>query len=116
MFINECVDKTNDFSLFKEDEPRILYLPGHISVYFGDEYYINSEIFNVIDSTSVWNRGIQFSYVEKNKKRFNKKKRKQFFIGKSMVCQINGFISLIIAEKNFLKKILHMVFFLKKIK
>ena len=33
--INECFDKSNDFSILKEDEPIILYLPGHLAYIWG---------------------------------------------------------------------------------
>ena len=110
--INECVDKSNDFNLLKENEPRILYLKtskaGHVGVYLGmDIFGEQNEIYNVVECTSNWKRGIQFSYVDKDGKRYNKKNGKHSLAW--------GYIIMIIVGRNILM-ILHIAYFLKRTK
>ena len=67
--IKKCHEISNDFSELREGEPRLIHMNGHIGAYLGKEIDTNHGICNVVESTSAWKRGIQFSYVDKYGKR-----------------------------------------------
>ena len=54
-------------------------MKGHVGVFLGKEVNCGDGICNVVECTSAWNRGIQFSYVDKNGGRFNKLNGKQIY-------------------------------------
>lgn len=70
---NQCTDRQSDFSKLKPNEPRLLHLDGHIGAYIGKEVTRGGYVYNVIESTPAWEDGIQYSYVDKQGRRFNHK-------------------------------------------
>lgn len=74
--IDACTDISTDFTLLKPLEPRFVYFTVHIGVYIGKEVEYGSnanKVCNVVECTSSWDGGIQLSYVDKNRNRYNKK-------------------------------------------
>lgn len=66
----QCSDISSDFTKLKLGEPRLLYMPGHIGGYIGEEINMNGTIYNVIEATADWGGGIIYSYVDKDGNRF----------------------------------------------
>lgn len=71
--IGQCSDVSSDFSKLKAEEPRILYMSGHIGGYIGEEVTISGKVYNVIECTVAWQGGILYSYVDKNGNRLQYK-------------------------------------------
>jgi len=61
----QCSDiRWGQFKLLKAEEPRIIYMEGHIGAYLGEEWYEDGQgTVNAVESTPAWEDGIQFSYV-----------------------------------------------------
>ena len=64
--INLCTDISNDFTLLKFNEPRIIYLQGHIGAYLGKNVYTKKGWCNVVETTSSFGDKIAFSWVDNN--------------------------------------------------
>ena len=73
----KCTDISNDFSLLKSGEPRLIHMNGHLGAYIGKDIETEHGICNVVESTSAWKRGIQFSYVDSMGRRLYGKNGKQ---------------------------------------
>lgn len=75
--ITQCTECSQNFALLKYNEPRILYMDGHIGAYIGKEVSINGNIYNVIECTA-WtgdfgHTGIIYTYVDAYGRRLNHK-------------------------------------------
>ena len=76
--IAQCTELSSDFKkLLKEKKPALLYLPGHIGAYIGEEITINRFKYNVIEWTA-WNSGdfsagCIYSYIDDHGRRLNHK-------------------------------------------
>lgn len=66
--ICQCSDVDDDFKALGS-RPRILWMPGHVGVYLGKEIVRNGQIYNVIECTASWERGILYSFVAQDGKR-----------------------------------------------
>ena len=64
--IRLCTDVSTNFTKLKANEPRILYLHGHIGAYLGKELKVSKGVVNVVECTAAWEHGILFSYVDSN--------------------------------------------------
>ena len=69
--ITQCTDLSSDFAKLKINEPRLLYMSGHIGGYIGEECTINGKVYNVIECTASWGGGILYSYVDDKGTRYN---------------------------------------------
>ena len=67
--ITQCSYLSKDFTKLKAGEPRLIHMQGHIGAYIGREVNTDHGICNVIECTSAWNRGIQYSYVDSEGRR-----------------------------------------------
>ena len=74
--INLCTDISTDFKKLKLDEPRILYVHGHIGAYLGKIISTPNGLCNVIETTTSFGEKIAFSWVDSNGKRRNVKNGK----------------------------------------
>ena len=70
--LSQCSDISQDFSKLKNGEPRILYMKGHIGGYVG-EFEKYGHIYNVVECTAAWSKGILFSYVDSKGNRYKSK-------------------------------------------
>ena len=71
--LKQCSDVSGDFSRLKLNEPRLLYMSGHIGGYLGEICMINGKVYNVIECTGSWGGGILYSYVDAAGKRYKYK-------------------------------------------
>ncbi len=69
--INQCSDVSGDFKRLKENEPRLLYMSGHIGGYIGKNVVRNGKVYNVIECTGSWGGGILYSYIDSSGNRYN---------------------------------------------
>ena len=74
--IDNMEDIQTNFNLLKEGEPRILYLESgnfsHVGAYLGKEGKFkknDSNIYNVVECSNDFNKGLRFTYVNKQGKR-----------------------------------------------
>ena len=74
--LNQCSEVSGDFSRLKANEPRILYMSGHIGAYIGEEVTLGGKVYNVIEWTA-WagdfSAGCIYSYVDGSGRRLNHK-------------------------------------------
>ena len=70
--LSQCSDISQDFAKLKNGEPRILYMKGHIGGYVG-EFEKYGHIYNVVECTAAWSKGILFSYVDSKGNRYKSK-------------------------------------------
>ena len=72
--ISQCSNISTDFKLLKKNEPRILYMQGHIGAYLGKNVSVNGLIYNVLEWTK-WpgdfSAGLIYSYIDENGRRLN---------------------------------------------
>ena len=59
----QCTDVSSDFSRIG-GECAILYMKGHVGAYLGRDIVINGKVYNVIECTASWEKGIIYSYVD----------------------------------------------------
>ena len=71
--LSQCSDVSTNFTKLKSQEPRLLYMSGHIGGYIGEEVTVNGHICNVIECTGAWGGGILYSYVDSEGKRYEYK-------------------------------------------
>ena len=64
--IQACTEVSSNFNLLKAGEPRILWMEEHIGAYLGKEIKLGKGIANVVECTGAWERGILFSYVDRD--------------------------------------------------
>ena len=70
--INLCTDISKDFTKLKLDEPRIIYVHGHIGAYLGKIISTPNGLCNVVETTnSFGEEKIAFSWVDSDGKRRN---------------------------------------------
>ena len=69
--LSQCTDISQDFKKLRAGEPRLLYKPGHIGGYIGEEVTRNGKIYNCIECTAAWGGGILYSYVTNTGGRYN---------------------------------------------
>ena len=62
--IQLCKYISSDFSKLQPGEPRLIHMGGHIGAYIGKEINTEHGVCNVVECTSRWNEGVQFSYVD----------------------------------------------------
>lgn len=62
--LKQCSDISSDFTKLQPGFPRILYMSGHIGGYIGEEVVRGGHIYNVIECTGAWERGILYSWVD----------------------------------------------------
>lgn len=62
--LSQCSDISGDFTKLQPGFPRILYMSGHIGGYIGEEVMRGGHIYNVIECTGAWERGILYSWVD----------------------------------------------------
>lgn len=70
--LSQCSDISQDFAKLKNGEPRILYMKGHIGGFVG-EFEKYGHIYNVVECTAAWSKGILFSYVDSKGNRYKSK-------------------------------------------
>lgn len=70
--LSQCSDISQDFAKLKNGEPRILYMNGHIGGFVG-EFEKYGHIYNVVECTAAWSKGILFSYVDSKGNRYKSK-------------------------------------------
>ena len=75
--LNQCTDVSADFTKLKANEPRILWMDGHIGAFIGEDVNANGNIYNVIEWTA-WtgdfgHQGCIYSYVDSYGRRLNHK-------------------------------------------
>ena len=75
--LNQCDNVSADFTKLKANEPRILWMDGHIGAYIGEEVTLNGNVYNVIEWTA-WtgdfgHQGCIYSYVDSYGRRLNHK-------------------------------------------
>lgn len=61
----QCTDVSSDFKKLG-GQCAILYMKGHVGVYLGRDVVINGRVYNVIECTASWTKGILYSYVDTN--------------------------------------------------
>lgn len=61
----QCTDVSNKFSELG-NHCAVLYMKGHIGAYLGQEFVIGGKVYNVIECTASWTKGILYSYVDTN--------------------------------------------------
>ena len=71
--INLCTDVSTNFKKLKFDEPRILYVHGHIGAYLGKIISTSKGLYNVVETTTSFGDRIAFSWVDPDGKRRNSK-------------------------------------------
>lgn len=71
--ISQCSDISSDFTKLKAGVPRLLYKSGHIGGYIGEEVTRDGHVYNVIECTAAWQRGILYSYVDSKGRRYQYK-------------------------------------------
>lgn len=59
----QCTDVSNDFKELG-NHCAILYMKGHVGAYLGHEVVIDGCIYNTIECTASWTKGILYSYVD----------------------------------------------------
>ena len=59
----QCTDVSSNFKLLG-GQCAILYMKGHVGVYLGRDVVINGNVYNVIECTASWEKGILYSYVD----------------------------------------------------
>lgn len=69
--LQQCTSVSQDFS--KLCYLAILYLPGHIGTYLGENVVINGKTYNTIECTAAWGGGVLYSYTTSNGSRYNHK-------------------------------------------
>ena len=57
---------------------NLIHMNGHLGAYIGKDIETEHDICNVVESTSAWKRGIQFSYVDSMGRRLYGKNGKQY--------------------------------------
>ena len=71
--INLCTEISSDFKKLKQNEPRILYVHGHIGAYLGKIISTPEGLCNVVETTNSFGEKIAFSWVDPDGKRRNVK-------------------------------------------
>lgn len=75
--ISQCSGVSGNFAALRLGYPELLYMPGHIGAFIGQEVWINGRCYNTIEATA-WtgdfgHTGIIYSYVDANGRRLNHK-------------------------------------------
>lgn len=68
--LNRCTERSKDFSKLRVPATYLyIYSSPHAGIYVGDRE-INGHIYNVIECTSAWQGGVQYTYVDENGYRY----------------------------------------------
>lgn len=71
--LKRCTERSKDFSILRVPATYLyIYTSPHAGIYVG-EREINGKIYNVLENTSAWQGGMQYTYVDEKGGRYNYK-------------------------------------------
>lgn len=64
--LQQCTNKSKDFTQLKEGYPALLYMSGHVATYLGKTVVRNGKSYNVVECTPQFGGGVVYSWVDSN--------------------------------------------------